>query len=101
MAQGVSASRERTILPSDCRPGRILFLRGRESSRSNSFLESGLRVECLDHPVLIIQKVPSKPGHVKICIVGDRYGRTILRADSKGSVDYLWRSRGEPQVPVQ
>ena len=83
-AQGFSVSRETSVLPSHCRPGFILYLKKKERILYDDFVESGLQTDGLAHPALVIQKEISKPSHVMICIVGDRYCYIIWGAELIG-----------------
>ncbi len=83
-AHGFSVSRGTSVLPSDCHPGFILYLKRKEWILYDDFVESGLQTDGLAHPALVIRKETSKPSHVKICIVGDRYCHMIWGAELTG-----------------
>jgi hypothetical protein len=71
---GFSGSRSVSILPSDCHPSYILYLKKKEHILHDDFIESGLHIDALAHPALVIRKESQKPSHVRICIVsGNQY----------------------------
>ena len=68
---GLSASRNASLSPSDCCPGYILYLKGKEEILYEHFMSSGLQTGALNHPVLVIQKESSIPSRVHVCLVSE------------------------------